>query len=96
MLLNTEPNTFQEEQFHGFSDQEIRLAGLKSELVQTQSEQCREDIWACKGKKAITGLATSHRLVIEGVALDPEERAVIRRDSVEGGAGVSFSLLIFC
>jgi len=57
----------QEVEFHGFSPAEIRLAGLKSQLLQKEADQCRADIWACKG-----------------VALDPTERANIRRHSTEG------------
>ena len=47
-----------EAEFHGFSPTEIRLASLKSELLQREADQCRADIWACKGELGLGAGAT--------------------------------------
>ena len=73
-----------EAEFHGFSPAEIRLAGLKSELLQKEADQCRADIWACKGELRPTWSSFLTTLFSTGVALDPAERANIRRHSTGG------------
>merc|ERR1711936_574507 len=54
----------EEEDFHGFTEKEIKFANLKSEYLQAQTECHRKAYWAAKG-----------------VALDPEDRKEIRRNS---------------
>eukprot|EP00092_Neocalanus_flemingeri_P013104 GFUD01014120.1.p1 GENE.GFUD01014120.1~~GFUD01014120.1.p1 ORF type:complete len:546 (+),score=96.50 GFUD01014120.1:55-1692(+) len=54
----------EEEDFHGFTEKEIKFANLKSEYLQAQAKLHREAFWAAKG-----------------IALDPDDREEIRRNS---------------
>eukprot|EP00092_Neocalanus_flemingeri_P072196 GFUD01088831.1.p1 GENE.GFUD01088831.1~~GFUD01088831.1.p1 ORF type:complete len:211 (-),score=16.05 GFUD01088831.1:2-613(-) len=60
----------EEEDFHGFTEKEIKFANLKSEYLQAQAKLHREAFWAAKG-----------------IALDPDDREEIRRNS--GGTTAS-------
>ena len=40
---------FQDEDFHGFTEKEIKFANLKSEYLQAKTDLHREAFWAAKG-----------------------------------------------